>query len=44
MQHLLALLGTPQLLSSTLPKPVLLLFWHFLWLLACLDWILLRLL
>ena len=44
MQHLLALLGTPQLLSSTLPKPVLLFLWHFLWLLACLDWVLLLLL
>ncbi len=41
MQHLLALLGTPQLLSSALTKPVLLFLWHFLWLLACLYWILL---
>ncbi len=44
MQHLLALLGTPQLLTSALPKPVLLFLWHFLWLLACLDLMLLLLL
>ena len=44
MQHLLALLGTSQLLSSALTKPVLLFLWHFLWLLACLYWIFLLLL
>ncbi len=44
MQHLLVLLGTPQLLSSALPKPVLLFLWRFLWLLTCLNRILLLLL